>query len=174
MNEKELNATIGSIVIGILFFGGMILLFAQQMFGLFLIFTILAFLAFLVVGVRDLFFRDEGDDIWCIYPLIATVVFGIVSLLFGFIGYGIGGTAVGQAAIGFYSETSGAEQQATDALNQAINQVVDDSCKTLPQDSCNLLKSYVQTAKTLQEVQDYADKLKTASDIAQKVQKTTS
>ena len=56
-------------------------------------------------------------------------------------------------------------------MNLAIDNVVEESCKTLPKESCETLRTTAKTTRTLQEVQDMADKLKTAKEIADSVSK---
>lgn len=168
MDDQELQAKIGGVVIAGLFVLGFIIYLAQQLFQFFLVLTSISLLVFVIIGIRDLFFREEYEDVWCVYPFIAMAGFGIISLLMGFVGYGIGGTQIGQAATGFYSQTTIAEQQLSDSLNQAYNKVIETSCQSLSVENCNLLKSYAKTAKDLQDLQDYADKLEGVSNLVQK------
>lgn len=145
---------------------------ARRLFPVFLVLSILSFLGLIICGVKDLFFRDEwSDEYWSLYALI---VFGICFgglLITYFIGYGIGGTPFGEASLEIYYAITGAEQEISDALRTSINQVVEENCKILPEESCNLLKQTAESAQTLQEVTDMADKLKKAADIANSVSK---
>ena len=73
-----------------------------------------------------------------------------------FIGYGIGGTTLGQASLEVYTAFTGIQEQ----MDQAINQVVEENCKVLPKESCETLKTTAKTARTLQDVTGVAEKLK--------------
>lgn len=125
---------------------------------------------FVICLIRDAFFRDDWeDDYWSVWALIPV---GITFLVLGIamiIGYGVGGTVIGQASLQTYTAVSGAQQQVSDSVNQAINQVVEDSCKTLSPENCESLKRYVKITRTLEEVQSYAGKLKTTTKTVQKI-----
>jgi len=103
-------------------------------------------------------------DFWdyiSVYIGIALLVALVGLFITYFIGYGIGWTSFGLACTQVYTAFTGVDEQ----MNQAINQVVVDSCKTLPKESCDLLQQTAKSAKTLQEVSDMADKLKAASNL---------
>ena len=75
------------------------------------------------------------------------------------------------ASLEVYNSITGTEQQISDTLMESINSVINESCKTLPKDSCDILKNTDKTAKTLQQVQDLADSLKKTSDVINSLSK---
>jgi|SRR3989344_5469933 len=145
---------------------------ARQLFPVFLVLSILSFVGLIVCGVKDVFFRDEwSDGYWSLYALI---IFGVCFgglLITYFIGYGIGGTPFGEASLEIYYALTGAQQEISDALRTSINQVVEENCKILPEESCNILKQTAESAQTLQEVTDMADKLKKSVDVVNSLSK---
>jgi len=145
------------------------IIISRQLFPFFLTLTLLSLLALIVCGVRDLFFRDDyDDDYWSIYALIPFCIFGLGTLITFEIGYGLGGTPFGQAVLQVY----GIKQEISNSLETAINQVVEENCKVLPEEQCNLLRTTAKTAKSLQEVTDMADSLKTVATTAKKISNT--
>ena len=113
-------------------------------------------------------FNDSFGEI-SLYVGGAFVVLFLLTSITWFIGYGIGGTSFGEASVEIYTTITGAEQQVSQELHNAINQVVDESCKTLDEQSCNLLKTTAKSAQTLQEVTDKANQLKSIRDTVKSV-----
>jgi len=167
MEDKD----IAGIIFLALFAIGAVLYFIITVIIPLAVFFLIFFGVVLVIClIRDLFFRDDwDDDYWSIWALVPLGISFLVFCLAILVGYGIGGTAIGQASIQTYTAVSDAEQQVSGSLNEAINQVVEESCKTLPSESCASLKTYVKTARTLQEVQDFASTLKTTAKTIKKV-----
>jgi Na+-transporting methylmalonyl-CoA/oxaloacetate decarboxylase gamma subunit len=119
------------------------------------------------VVVIELFNDNFGE--FSLYVGGVFVVLFLLTSITWFIGYGIGGTSFGEASVEIYTTITGAEQQVTQELQNAINQVVDESCKTLDEQNCNLLKTTAKTAQTLQEVTDKANQLKDMADSVKSV-----
>jgi hypothetical protein len=163
MNEKE----VGGLVLGIIFALALAIIISRQLFPLFLVLSVLAFIALVVVIVIELFNDNFGE--FSLYVGAGFVIFFLLTSITWFIGYGIGGTSFGEASLEIYYTITGAEQQINQELQNAINQVVDESCKTLDEQSCNLLKTTAESARTLQEVSDKANELKQLGNLAQKV-----
>ena len=140
---------------------------ARQLFPVFLVLSILSLLGLVFCGVKDLFFRDGRDGkCWSLYAFIVFVICFVGLLITYFIGHGIGGTPFGEASLEFHHTITGAEQEISDALRTSINQVVEENCKVLPEENCNLLKQAADSAQTLQEFTDMADNLKKPIDVA--------
>ena len=154
MDEKEA----GGIVLGIIFALALAIIISRQLFPIFLGLSLFAFLALIVVVGIELFNDSFGE--FSLYVAGAFVIFFLLTSVTWFIGYGIGGTSFGEASVEIYTTITGAEQQVNQELQNAINQVVDESCKTLDEQSCNILKTTAKSAQTLQEVTDKANQLK--------------
>jgi hypothetical protein len=144
---------------------------AKSLFPYFLLGSIVLLIALIISAIIEIFFRDyDYLDFWDYISVYIGIAFLIVisgMFITYFIGYGVGGTSLGQACTEVYNAFTGAEEQ----MNQAINQVVEESCKTIPKESCETLRVTAKTAKTLQEVQNMADKLKTAKELADSISK---
>lgn len=144
---------------------------AKSLFPYLLLGSIVLFVALIISVIIEIFFRDHDYlEFWDYISVYIGIAFLIV--LFGmfityFIGYGIGGTSLGQACTEVYNAFTEVEDQ----MNQAIDQVVNESCKTLPEESCQTLMITAKTARTLQEVQDMADKLKKAQEVKDSLSK---
>lgn len=150
------------------------IIISRTLFPYFLIGSLLSVIGLIVCGIIDIFFRDSSynEDIFdysSFYAGIILAIFFIGTFTTYTIGYGIGGTSFGQASLQVYSAITGAEQQVSDSMNKAINDTVESSCKTLTPQDCNTLRQSVSTFKTAQEVIDMADKLKSASEVVDKL-----
>ena len=62
----------------------------------------------------------------------------------------------------------GRRGQVEESLNQAYNQVIEESCKTMSYEQCQILKDYAKTAKTTEDLQDYALKINKGLEIVSK------
>ena len=145
------------------------IIISRRLFPFFLVGSMILFGVLIIVGIIEIFFRDRSNldfqeyisvwiaGFWIIFLIGTGVTYGI--------GYGLGGTSFGQASLEVYYAFTGMEQE----LENAINDVVEQSCKSLPEESCQLLRQTAETAKTLQEVKDLADNLRKASDVADSV-----
>ena len=163
MDEKEA----GGIVLGIIFALALAIIISRQLFPLFFVLSIVALVGLIVVVAFELF-NDTFGEI-SLYVAGAFVILFLLTSVTWFIGYGIGGTSFGEASVEIYTTLTGAEQQINQELQNAINQAVDESCKTLDKQSCDLLKTTAESAQTLQEVTDKANQLKELSDKAKSI-----
>jgi len=158
MDEKEAEG----IVLGIIFALALAIIISRQLFPIFLGLSVVALIGLIIVVVIELF-NDSFGEI-SLYVAGAFVILFLLTAVTWFIGYGIGGTSFGEASVEIYNTITGAEQQVNQELQNAINQVVDESCKTLDEQNCNLLKTTAKSAQTLQEVSDKATQLKDLSN----------
>jgi len=158
MDEKEA----GGIVLGIIFALALAIIISRQLFPVFLGLSIIALIGLIIVVGIELF-NDSFGEI-SLYVAGAFVVLFLLTSVTWFIGYGIGGTSFGEASVEIYTTITGAEQQVNQELQNAMTQVIDDSCKTLDEQSCKILKTTSKSAQTLQEVTDKANQLNGLSD----------
>lgn len=172
MAQKEVAIT-GGTILGIFILVGAIIIAAQKAFYLFASMSVF----FLAIGVAasliEFFVRDhdftEWHEYFSVYLLGAFLIFGLLSIPMYLIGFGLGGTVIGQASVQTHDAITGAEQQISDTMKQSINQIVSENCKVLDENNCNLLKQTASTAMTLQEVSDRAIELKELAGTAQKI-----
>ncbi len=167
MNEKEMTA-LGMVIIFVI---GTIIYTARYLYPLFAFLTLLSFIALIITLLIDLFKKDKYFDFMDWKSLIPGALF----IFFGFftwasysIGYGFGNTPIGQTSLMVHDSINDANQKLTDAVDQSINQLVEENCKVLDQQSCSLLREAVKSGKTLQEISDMADNLKKIANIANK------
>lgn len=167
ITEKEF----GGIVLSILLLIGAIIYISRALFPFFRGLTIILGVALVLSCLIEIFFREHGYlEFW---DYVSVYIFiGFLVCLFGAfftyaIGYDFSETSIGKVSLEFYDAMAGVDYQ----LQQSINQFVDESCKTLSKENCELLRDTAKTAKTLQDVQDFADKIKTAQEVAQTVSK---
>jgi nitrogen fixation/metabolism regulation signal transduction histidine kinase len=159
------------IIISVMVFIGAVIVIAQELFSFFLFAVVVLFVLLIVVGLIELILRqhdylefwDYASSFIGVALLIALVGF----FLTYFIGYGIGGTSLGVACVQVYTAVNGVQE----SLDQAINDVVESSCKTLMPENCELLRTTAKTAKTLQEVTDMADKLAKTAEVVETITK---
>ena len=163
MDEKEA----GGIVLGIIFALALAIIISRQLFPIFLGLSVIALIGLIIVVVVELFNDNFGEI--SLYVGGAFVIFFLLTSVTWFIGYGIGGTSFGEASVEIYTTITGAEQQINQELQNAMNQVIDESCKTLDEQSCNMLKTTAKTAQTLQEVTDKANQLKDLSNTVKSI-----
>jgi len=163
MDEKEA----GGIVLGIIFALALAIIISRQLFPIFLGLSIVALIGLIIVVIIELFNDNFGE--FSLYVAGAFVILFLLTSVTWFVGYGIGGTSFGEASVEIYTTITGAEQQVSQELQNAINQVVDESCKTLDEQSCNLLKTTAKSAQTLQAVTDKANQLKSIADTAKSI-----
>jgi hypothetical protein len=164
-----------AIILAVLFLVGAAIIIARTLFPYFLIGSVGLFIIAILVFIIELIFRDksylEYDDYISFYIGIA-FAFCLVGLIVTYIiGYGLGGTSIGQASVAVYTGITGAEKAVSDATNQAINSLVEENCKILTPTDCTNLRNVAKTAKTLQEISDFTDKLKTAEQVVDAVTK---
>lgn len=123
-------------------------------------------LVLIIAGLIEFFFRDHSDlDIWDYFSTYIGAAFIVCLICTGItyeIGYGfVGGSSFGQASLEVYNSFTGAEQ----ALQDSISQIVEENCKLLSPEQCQLLRTTAKTAQTVQEISDYAEQLRAASEI---------
>jgi hypothetical protein len=164
MAKKEVIT--GGTILGIIILIGAVILISQQLTLLFGILTLLCFIVSVITGIMD---YNEGEFEYSKIPLVCTGIFFILFLGFYIIGFGIGGTVLGQASVQTYQAISGAEQQTSNAMNQAIEDTIKTSCENLDNKSCATLKESISMFKTTQDVVDMAEKLKKGIDVIQKI-----
>ena len=171
MNERlsPEQQKIMAVIISAMIVIGAAITIAKSLFPYFLLGSVALFVILIISAVIEIFFRDhEYLDFWEYISVYVGIAFLIVlsgMFITYFIGYGVGGTSLGQACTEVYNTFTGVEEQ----MNQAIDSIVEEGCKTIPKESCETLRSTAKTARTLQEVHDMADKLKTAKEMADSV-----
>lgn len=154
MSDKEA----GGIVLVFIFALALAIIISRQLFPIFFGLSVIALIGLIIVVAIELF-NDSFGEI-SLYVGGAFVIFLLLTGITWFVGYGIGGTSFGEASVEIYTTITGAEQQINQELQNAMNQVIDESCKTLDEQSCNMLKTTAKSAQTLQEVTDKANQLK--------------
>lgn len=163
MDEKEA----GGIVLGFIFALALAIIISRQLFPIFFGLSIITLIGLIIVVAIELF-NDSFGEI-SLYVGGAFAIFLLLTGITWFVGYGVGGTSFGEASVEIYTTITGAEQQVNQELQNAINQVIDESCKTLDEQSCNMLKNTAKTAQTLQEVTDKANQLKGLSNTVKSI-----
>ncbi|MAG02074.1 hypothetical protein CMI42_01950 [Candidatus Pacearchaeota archaeon] len=160
------------IIIGIMMALAAAIIIARELFPVFIALSIITFIGLMICAVRDIFYHDQWDGTyWSLYVGIAFAVSIGGLFITYFIGYGIGGSSFGQASLDVYSAITGAEQEIAEAFQESINQIVEEGCKTLPEESCQIFRATAESAETIQEVADMAEKLGKASEVAEIVSK---
>jgi len=157
---KRQETNYGAIAFICLITLGFIIFLAQALFPLFLILTIISFIALIVVFIID--YKDShynNDYQNTIYVGIAFLVLFVCSLLTYFIGYGIGGTSIGQASLEVYNTLTGVEEEISQTMDNATKEFIEASCQTLPEESCNILRQSAEAGKSLQELQGLVNNL---------------
>lgn len=169
MAGDDLGKQIVVIILAVLLVIASAIIISRQLFPLFLALSALSFLALIISILIEVFFRDHDySEITDYVSFYIAIVFAlsILGMFVTFqIGYGLAGTTIGQTALEVY----GVKQEVSESIENAINQVVNESCQTLPKESCDNLRLTAETAKSVQEITDLAKKLKTANDIANKL-----
>lgn len=154
----------GEIIIGILTMIATAIIVAQKLFPIFLLLTALAIFILIVVIVFEII-NDSFFEFSKYVGMGCIVLFGL-TLISWFVGFGIGGTPLGEASLEVYYAVSGAEQEISNEFNDAIALIIVESCQTLDEESCELLKTTAKNAQTIQEVSDKANQLKKLSSIS--------
>ena len=120
-------------------------------------FFLLIAIVLLILGIVVLIFElYEGEVKISVFLLVGCVLMFILSAITGQIASSLAGSSVGQASL----QTADAMNQVEDSLNEAYQQLIDEQCKIISQEQCEMLTAYAKTAKTLQDLQSYATKLK--------------
>ena len=176
-DEQKIMQWLVIIVLGII--GIVVLLIALFFiaFQIFKLLTVVSAVILVISFVHDIIIWFRGDymsEYWSIFPLIAFIGCFTLSVIFFSLYFGLATSSIGQFSLDVASAYFGFQAELSAAQEQAINQVVTTSCQTLPAESCNKLKMYVTFARTIEEVQGYADNLKTAAKIAKKAQNAVS
>lgn len=139
---------------------------------LFVLLLIAAFIAFLfwlskfllviaivsfAIGIILLVFEIYSGEIKISPFLIGgAIILFILSALIGQFATSLAGTAVGQASL----QTADAINQAENSINQAYQDIIDEQCKIMAPEQCEMLRVYAKTAKSIQELESYASKIK--------------
>jgi hypothetical protein len=159
--------TQGAIGLSIIFAIAIIILISKALFPFFFILSIILFIGLLLTLVFEVQANQLGEfSIYVGGALIGLVL--LTGLTWG-IGYGFGETPVGKASVELYVGITGAEQKVSGGMQDAINKLVDESCETLTEENCNLLKFTAKSAQTLKEVSDKANQLKTLGSVVKSV-----
>ncbi len=156
----------GRVVLGIIILIGAIIVFMKTVvFPFTLIITPLLFIGlviFLCIEKEESFQQDSAT----FYLGIAFLVsFGLLFVSY-IIGFGIGGTSIGQATTETYYAITGAQQQVADTLNNATYQLIAQTCEVVSVQNCNILKSSAEAGKSLQDLEDIASKFERVQNIA--------
>ena len=167
-NKKEEG---GAIVLGLLILIAVSIKVSQGLFPYFLIGSLIGIILLLGFGIWELFFRDTSYlGIWEYFSTYIGLFFLFCLIGTGItyvIGYGLGGTSIGEASIQVYDSLNEVEEQ----FDNSINLVIEDSCKTLDEKSCLILRQNYNNFKTIQEVTDMTKKLKKTAVIVDKISK---
>ncbi len=155
------------LVLTVIFVLALAIKVSQVLFPWFLVLTSVSVIVLLVLIVMRAKNDSFDSDIPITPVAIAAGVFFLLTVLTYFIGFGFGGTSIGRAITQAADSLTGAQQQVSDTTWQAMNQIVDSSCPELSGEYCTMLRNFAKTAKTVQEVTDFADKLKTGIAVAQ-------
>ena len=144
------------------------ILISRMLFPIFLIGTVISLIVLIFMFISEMRsgYESYGDDS-IIYVGIA---FGVCLIGTGItygIGYGIGNSPIGELSLQVHGAVTGVQQE----LDNSINQAIDESCKSLPQENCQLMRNAVNTFRTVQDVTDFADKLRTAKKVVDKISK---
>ena len=142
------------------------ILISRFLFPIFAIGTVifLIVLIFLFISEMRAGYGDYGD--YSVMYARITLFVCLVGTGFTYgIGYGLGNSSIGQVSLEVHDAVTGVQEQ----LDNSINQAVDEGCKTMPQESCQLLRGSISTYRTVQDITDMAEKLKKAADVAQAV-----
>ena len=157
---KNADPLVQAIVIGAMIFVFLPLiayLIAVALQPLFVLLTIVSILAILVFGF--LIFQ-EGDDVYLIalvVSLISLVVFGGGWVITTNIINEVPNTPEGKEQIKMYEDVVGIPKEVTETLDLALQQQVNELCKTFP-DSCDTIKMVVETEQDLLELQGWMGK----------------
>lgn len=162
MKSEEID---GRFVLGIILTIGAIIIFMKTIvFPLTLVTTILLF--FVLIGFliyeKDEFLQEESAS--RVLGIAFLISLGLLLISY-IIGFGIGGTSVGQACTETYYSITGAQQQIAESFDTATNQFVEETCKTIDDSSCTILKNSLEAGKSLQEIQNIASGFEKASKV---------
>jgi FtsZ-binding cell division protein ZapB len=157
------NDNSGAVVLGIILAIASTILLARFLFPFFLVVSLLLLLA--LIGFFIFETSSGGDMSISPYIGIAFLIAIVGTGASWFIGYGIGGTPIGQATLEVYDALNLVE----DELQQAMDDFVEISCEQLDERNCKLLRDYSKTAKTLNELKDYAETLEKAGKVVDKI-----
>jgi len=158
MPKKESNAIILVIIMSI----ATAIIISRMLFPIFLILTIFVIIIFVIIFLYELSNNNLDLSKWF---GLAVIVFISLTSITWFIGYGIGGTSFGEASLEIYYGITGAEQEINKELQATMNLLIENSCKTLSEENCSLLKTTAKTAKTLEEISSMAKKLESTQKI---------
>ncbi|MBT7193596.1 hypothetical protein HN652_05085 [archaeon] len=154
-NEK------GLILMAIIFAIAISIIISRELFPFFLFLTIISLIGFVGIILIELVSKQLGH--FSKYVVFILLVLSILTLITWFIGYGIGGTPLGEACVEIYTTITETEQQVNEEVQNAINTLVNESCESLDEQSCNILKTTTESAQTLQEVTNKDNQLKSLS-----------
>lgn len=173
MSKEKAAEITGATVLGVIMLVYAIIKFSQQAFSFFFSLGIFLFIASMVVFLIEMFFRDK--DFLEIHEYISLWMFGgaivllILSIPFYAVGYGFGNSQIGLAIQDTGDTLVDAEQQVEETFDQAINDIVEDGCNTLDEQSCQLLKTTATSAKDIQEFAEFAENLKGKAEIVERL-----
>ena len=173
MSKEKATGITGATVTGIIVIIYAAIKFSQQAFSFFLSFGAFLFVLSGIVLLIEIYFRDkdylEFYEYISFWILGGAVIFLILSIPFYVVGYGLGNTQVGLAIQDTGDTIVDAEQQLEETFDKAINDIVEDGCKTLDEVSCDSLRTFSKSVETIEEVTNFANKLKKGADIANKI-----
>jgi hypothetical protein len=142
-------------------------------FQFFRILTFISLFVLLVAIIHDIYIHFQGngyEEYWSIYPLVALIASFLLSVIFFGLYLGLAGSTIGQFSTQFWGAFIGMEKAISDSQEQAISSLVNSTCLTVDESSCNLIKTSVNTMKTTQEAQDWIEKMEMAGKIVKKIQ----
>jgi len=170
--EKAVGIT-GATVLGIIMIVYAIIKLSQQVFALFFSLGIFFFIVSVIIFLVEIFLRDkdylEPQEYVSLWTFGGAVVFLILSVPFYAIGYGVGNTQIGLAIQDTGDTLVNAEQQVEETFDKAINDIVEDGCKTLDEQNCQLLRTTASSAKDIQEFARFAEDLKGKVAVVEKL-----
>ncbi|MGE0792872.1 MAG: hypothetical protein AB7V77_01675 [Candidatus Woesearchaeota archaeon] len=163
MSEKEL----GGIILSGIFFLALAIIIATKLFPIFLIGSIVVFAILVVVVIIEIC-NDSFGEI-SIYIGLVLLGFVVLTLLSWFVGFGIGGTSLGQASVNLYTSIVGVEKEVNKELQNTMKLVVAEYCAELNEQDCLVLTKMIDSADNIQTIHDSFTKLKQAELIVNSV-----
>jgi len=133
---------------------------SRFLFPIFAVATVVTFIALIFL----LFSQGHEDDSFGYVGIAFIVCLVCTGITYG-IGYGVPKTVVGQVSL----EVNGAVVQTQQAFDDAIDQTIEESCKTLTPESCQSLQSSVSMFRTTQDVLDMAEGFRKTATVVKKI-----
>ena len=163
------------IVLGILVF---IVHMFQILFWICLVGFLLGLVALLIAGINDIFFREKNNDwgfyheekYWTPYVLIFLGITLVLSILFGYGGYGATAQGILEVEKDYNNFIYSIFGYPQDQVNQAIHEVHNETCKNYEENiGCDLAKQTIETYELTQKIDGSIGNVKTANNLVNKL-----